>query len=162
KPSGVGLDWRRFGVQLILIVLAMVFARTVAMLSNRWIDRAIDARNPRTAGRALASGQLTPGTVIGVIICCAVVFMFICAMFGLLFANWWPLILSLPVLAWISAYGYFKRFTALAHVYLGSSLALSPIAAAIAIDPSSLAQQPALWLLAGMVLCWVAGFDIIY
>lgn len=162
KPAGTSIDWRRFAGQLILIVMAMVFARTVAMLSNRWIDRQVDARNPRTAGRALPSGQVAATTVIGVIICCAIAFTFICAMFGLLLHNWWPLVLSLPVLVWISAYGFLKRFTALAHLYLGSSLAISPLAAAIAIDPHSLAQQPALWLVGSMVLCWVAGFDIIY
>jgi 4-hydroxybenzoate polyprenyltransferase len=85
----------------------------------------------------------------------------------MLYGNWWPLTLGPFVLIWISAYGFFKRFTALCHVYLGSSLALSPIAAAIAISPETIVPwssvfQPALWLLAGMVLCWVAGFDIIY
>jgi len=151
-----------FALQVSLIILAMVFARTVAMLANRWLDRKIDASNPRTAGRALPSGRLSPVTALGIAIGCAAAFMFICAMFGVLFDNWWPAILGVPVLVWISAYGYLKRFTALCHLYLGSSLALSPIAAAIAVNPHSLAQQPSLWLLSAMVLCWVAGFDIIY
>jgi 4-hydroxybenzoate polyprenyltransferase len=152
---------------LTLVVLAMFFARTVAMLANRYLDREIDVRNPRTAGRAIPSGRLSPRQVIAAIASCASAFMLVCAGFGLLYDNWWPLILGLPVLAWISAYGYFKRFTALCHLYLGSSLAISPIAAAIAIHPQAISPfsaefQPALWLLSGMVLCWVAGFDIIY
>ncbi len=152
---------------LTLIVLAMVLARTVAMLANRWLDREIDKHNPRTANRALASGQLSPSTAIAAIIACAIAFMAVCSVFGFLYENWWPLILGLPVLAWISAYGSLKRYTALCHLYLGSSLAISPIAAAIAIQPESVMPwsaefQPSLWLLSAMVLCWVAGFDIIY
>ena len=56
--GGGGIDWSRFGGQLALIVVAMFFARTVAMLANRLLDRGIDARNPRTANRALPSGQV--------------------------------------------------------------------------------------------------------
>jgi 4-hydroxybenzoate polyprenyltransferase len=150
-----------------LIVLAMFLARTVAMLANRWLDREIDKHNPRTAQRALASGQLSPTAAILTIAACAIAFIITCAAFGVFFKNWWPLVLSIPVLAWISAYGYFKRITALCHLYLGSSLALSPIAAAIAMGPASVlpgshAFQPSIWLLSGMVFCWVAGFDIIY
>jgi len=158
----LALDWRRLAEQLALIVAAMIFARTVAMLANRLLDRGIDARNPRTAGRALPSRRLSPGAALAAMLLCAACFVLVCAAFGALFHNWWPLVLALPVLAWISAYGWLKRFTALCHLYLGSSLAISPIAAAIAIDPRALAHQPALWLLSGMVLCWVAGFDIIY
>jgi 4-hydroxybenzoate polyprenyltransferase len=161
-PGGVAPDWVRFAGQLALVTLAMVSARTVAMLANRWLDREIDARNPRTVRRALPSGQLSAATLAGVMLYCAVGFLFVCALFGLVFDNWWPAILGMPVLVWISAYGYLKRFTALCHLYLGSSLAISPIAAAIAIDPHAIMQQPALWLLSAMVLCWVAGFDIIY
>jgi len=160
--GGRPVEGRRFAGQLALIVLAMIFARTVAMLANRWIDREIDRRNPRTMDRPLASGRLSPAAALTAMLACTAGFMLACAAFGWLFANWWPAILGLPVLAWISAYGWLKRFTALCHLYLGSSLAISPLAAAIAVDPHALAQQPALWLLSGMVLCWVAGFDIIY
>jgi 4-hydroxybenzoate polyprenyltransferase len=161
-PVGGSIDWPRFGGQIALIAAAMVFARTVAMLANRLIDRTLDAGNPRTSGRALPSGRLSVGQVGAAIAFCAAGFMLVCLAFGGLYGNWWPTMLGLPVLAWISAYAYFKRFTALCHLYLGSSLALSPLAAALAIEPSSLVGQPALWLIAGMVLCWVAGFDIIY
>ena len=156
------IDWGRFGGQLVLIVLAMVFARTVAMLANRLLDREIDGRNPRTAGRALPAGRLSTRRAMGVLLIGVALFMGVCVAFGILYDNWWPAILGPPVLAWISAYALLKRFTALCHLYLGSSLALSPLAAAIAIQPEAIAHQPALWLLAGMVLCWVAGFDVIY
>ena len=162
KADEAEIDWSRFAGQLVLIVLAMVFARTVAMLANRILDRNLDAENPRTAGRALPSGKLSLKSAIGVMMLCVILFMLVCSAFGFLYANWWPAILGMPVLIWISAYALLKRFTTLCHLYLGSSLALSPLAAAIAIQPESVMQQPALWLLAGMVLCWVAGFDIIY
>ena len=161
-PADGAVDWRRFGGQVVLIVLAMVFARTVAMLANRLLDREIDARNPRTAGRALPSGRLSVRGAVGFTLGSTAGFMLVCAMFGVLYGNWWPTALGLPVLAWISAYPLFKRFTFACHLYLGSSLALSPLAAALAIDPTAVTTQPALWLLAAMVLCWVAGFDVIY
>jgi 4-hydroxybenzoate polyprenyltransferase len=156
-----GIDWSRFSGQLVLIVLAMVFARTVAMLANRLFDAHIDKDNPRTAGRAIPSGRVSPAAASGALLACAAGFMAICVAFGLFFGNWWPSMLGLPVLGWISAYALFKRFTSLCHVYLGSSLAISPLAAALAIEPAAL-SQPALWLISAMVLCWVAGFDIIY
>lgn len=159
--SGV-IDWRRFAGQLVLIVIAMVFARTWAMLANRVLDAKIDSRNPRTKNRAIPAGRLSMRAAIAAMAVCAAGFMAVCLAFGAFFGNWWPMILGVPVLAWIGAYGWFKRFSALCHVYLGSSLAISPLAAAIAIDPASLSGQPALWLLAVMVLCWVAGFDVIY
>lgn len=159
--SNESLNWSQFTGQLVLIVLAMVFARTVAMLMNRLLDRYIDKDNPRTTDRALPSGRLSTKRAIAVILLCIVFFMTVCICFGLFYQNWWPAYLGLPVLAWISAYSMFKRFTSLCHLYLGSSLAISPIAAAIAINPEAL-NQPALWLLSLMVLFWVAGFDIIY
>lgn len=156
------IDWRRFAGQLVLIIIAMVFARTWAMLANRVLDAKIDARNPRTKHRAIPAGRLSMRAAIAAMAVCAIGFMAVCIAFGAFFGNFWPAILGLPVLAWIGAYGWFKRFSALCHVYLGSSLAISPLAAAIAIDPAALGAQPALWLLAVMVLCWVAGFDVIY
>jgi len=144
-----------------LILACMIVARTFAMLANRYLDRRIDAANPRTAGRALPSGALRPRQVLAAMAVCTVLFIIAAAGFGWAYGNWWPAMLSPLVLAWIGAYGYFKRFTAGAHFMLGSALAISPLAAGLAIEPSSLAQ-PALWWLAGFVLLWVAGFDIIY
>ena len=162
RPGEATIDWRKFVGQLALIVAAMVLARTVAMLANRLLDRRIDRANPRTAQRAIPSGRLSAGTALAVLAACTGGFVFVCAGFGVLYGNWWPAILAMPVLGWISAYPLLKRFTWLSHLYLGSSLAISPVAAALAIEPLALTTQPALWLLAGMVLCWVAGFDIIY
>ena len=163
KPqASPAIVWTRFAGQLALVIAAMVLARTCAMLANRLLDRHIDKHNPRTAGRALPSGKLSAGAAIVAWSICAALFLSVCAWFGTFYDNWWPLILGLPVLLWICAYGILKRFTSLCHVYLGASLAISPIAAAIAIHPESVLNQPAIWLLSAMVLCWVAGFDIIY
>ena len=159
EPSGV--VWGTFGGQLVGIVLCMVFARTVAMLANRIFDVRIDADNPRTSGRAIPSGRVTTRAAITFLIASAVLFVATTAGFGFLWDNWLPLILSIPVLGWLATYPLIKRFTWLCHLYLGVTLAMSPIAAAIAIQPS-FALAPQLWLLGAMVMCWVAGFDIIY
>ncbi|MCH8165304.1 MAG: 4-hydroxybenzoate octaprenyltransferase [Planctomycetes bacterium] len=160
--GAAAIVWPRFSGQLALVVVAMVFARTVAMLANRLLDRHIDKDNPRTTARALPSGRLSVKAALAVLCSSATGFMAVCLAFGVLYGNWWPAGLGLPVLAWLSLYPLLKRFTSLSHLYLGSSLAISPLAAALAVQPQALVQQPALWLLAGMVLCWVAGFDIIY
>ena len=160
--DGMSFNWRRFGGQLCLIVAAMVLARTVAMLSNRLLDREIDRDNPRTRGRALPSGRLRVRHAVGALVLCAVGFVVVCVGFGVLFENWWPLMLSLPVLVWISAYGLFKRFTAMCHLYLGSGLAIAPAAAALAIEPAAVVEQASVWWLCAMVLFWVSGFDVIY
>jgi 4-hydroxybenzoate polyprenyltransferase len=144
-----------------LIVLCMVTARTVAMSVNRLADAPMDAANPRTAGRALPRGALGPGFVRGAIALSSILFIAAASGFYWLDGNVWPVVLSPAVLGYLAAYSYAKRFTALCHVMLGSALALSPIAAVIAIEPSYLAAA-APWLLAAMVVCWVAGFDVIY
>ena len=153
--------WGTFGGQLGLIVLCMVFARTVAMLANRILDAKIDLDNPRTAGRAIPSGTATKKTAMVFMAMCSVLFVATTAGFGFLWDNWLPLMLSVPVLVWLSTYPLTKRFTWMCHLHLGATLAMSPIAAAIAIDPSFV-QSPQIWLLGAMVMCWVAGFDIIY
>jgi len=161
-PNGRIANWDRAAGLLMLIVAAMFFARTAAMLANRYIDRRLDAMNPRTAQRAMPSGRMTPRQAVGAWLVAAGGFLASCLAFGLFFGNWWPAMLALPVLAWICAYGWTKRLTWMCHLYLGSSLALSPLASAIAVDPDAIMTQPALWLLSGMVLLWVAGFDVIY
>ena len=162
-PSGLpSLDRGRFATQALLVIAAMVAARTAAMLANRILDHRIDAGNPRTAGRAIPSGRLSLAGATGWFIAAGLVFVGVTAGFWGVTGNWWPLALSVPVLAWISAYGLFKRFTSLCHLWLGASLAISPVAAALAVDPAALGSQPAIWLLAAMVLTWVAGFDVIY
>lgn len=157
-----GIDWATLGKMLVLVVLCMVFARNWAMLFNRVADARIDAANPRTARRAFASGALSIRDGYLLLGLNAAGFMIVCALFGVLFGNWWPSILGVPVLAWIAFYSLTKRFTWLCHVFLGGALAASPVAAAIAVNPELLGQTPAVFWIAGMVLCWVAGFDVIY
>ncbi len=147
---------------IVLIVVAMVTARTAAMLSNRILDRAIDARNPRTTSRPLASGAASLSNYVFVLAAVSVLFVGITSGFWFLYGNPYPVILAVPVLAWICSYGLLKRFTSWCHVWLGISLAISVPAAAVAINPDAVLVEPSLWLLAGMVLCWVAGFDMIY
>lgn len=164
---GEGAAGATFAWQLGLIVICMFFARTWAMLVNRLADWRYDRENPRTARRAIASGRLSPRAALVVALAAAGMFIASCAGFAFVFNNPWPLILSIPVLAWIAFYSFTKRFTAWCHVFLGGALAASPIAAAIAIDPGVFvpALAPtghAILLLAGMVLCWVAGFDVAY
>ncbi len=156
--------------QFTLIIICMVAARTVAMLVNRIADRHLDAQNPRTARRALASGDLPLKSAITFTATAALLFIAACAAFQLLHANPWPLILSLPTLAIVSFYSFTKRFTAAAHLFLGVALAASPVAAAIAINPATigLTSAPitpagtAIYSLAAFVALWVAGFDILY
>jgi 4-hydroxybenzoate polyprenyltransferase len=146
-------------LQLLLIVLCMVAARTVAMSSNRLLDAELDARNPRTAGRAIPSGKLSRRLYIAVLAGCGAAFVVACWLFWFIYANVWPIALSLPVLAFLVTYPLLKRFTKLCHYYLGAALALAPVCAWIAIDPK-LAASP--FLMAAAVLLWTAGFDIIY
>lgn len=153
--------WWTFLFKLLLVVACMVLARTWAMLVNRLADRRIDARNERTSRRVFASGQLSPRAgwlAAGV---CAALFVGVTFLFKVFWANPWPCILAGPVLAWIAFYSFTKRFTFLCHLFLGSSLALSLIAASIAVDPDRL-REPGVWWLAAFVLAWVAGFDVIY
>ena len=156
------IDWERFIPALLLVILAMIFARSAAMLANRLLDHRIDAGNPRTAGRAIPSGRLPVRHAGIALAACIGLFLLTCLGFLLVNDNAWPIILALPVLAWICLYPLSKRFTWLCHAWLGLSLALSPLAAALAVSPEALMQQPSLWFLAGMVLVWVTGFDVLY
>lgn len=148
--------------KLSLVIVCMFLARTWAMLVNRLADRRYDAANPRTSRRALAAGRLAPRDALAFALAGAGLFVGTTSIFWFAYANPWPPILALPVLLWIAFYSFTKRFTAWCHVILGGALAASPIAAAIAMDPSSLGAMPALWWLAGMVVLWVGGFDVIY
>ena len=141
------------------IFLCMVFARSAAMAFNRLADRHYDALNPRTAQRHLPTGRLSVASVW--------IFMLVCSAgltaSTLLFlpaGNSWPLYLSVPVLLFVCAYSFAKRFTFLCHVWLGASLLLAPLAAWIAICGMERLLTPLLLGLA--VLFWVTGFDILY
>ena len=145
--------------KLILILVCMVTGRTVAMAANRLLDARLDALNPRTARRAIPSGALSAAFVGVVIAICIAAFVVATALFKVLYHNPWPLILSAPVLLFISAYPLLKRFTRLCHYYLGAALAIAPVCAWIAIKGDI--EPPPLWMFAA-VLFWTAGFDIIY
>lgn len=151
-----------FGViELLGILLCMVFARSAAMAFNRLVDRDIDALNPRTAQRHLPVGSLSISSVVLFTAGCSVGFIASTALFLLAEpSNPWPLILSVPVLAWICGYSFAKRFTSLAHFWLGIALMLAPVAAWIAIRGMEHLLAPTILGLA--VFFWVSGFDIIY
>lgn len=152
----VRFSWR----ELLGIVLCMIFARSAAMAFNRLADRRIDAMNPRTKTRHLPSGVLSFGSVVFFTVICAMGFIASTLLF--LPRNWIPLAASVPVLLFLFSYSYAKRFTQLAHFWLGAALALAPLAAWVAIRGATLDQIAAPILLCGAVLFWVAGFDMIY
>jgi 4-hydroxybenzoate polyprenyltransferase len=157
--SDRGSRWQ----ELLGILLCMITARSAAMAFNRLVDRKLDAENPRTATRHLPAGLLSVAQVTGLSIACGAAFI---ASTLLFLPNYLPLYLSTPVLAFLCGYSYAKRFTAYAHFWLGTALALSPVAAWIAIRGEVVLQHPGdlvpALVLGGAVLSWVAGFDIIY
>ena len=164
--TSAALAWRLTGrfdwLEFVGILACLVFARSAAMGFNRLADRHIDALNPRTAGRHLPAGLVSVPAVVAFTLFSAVGFVGSTTLF-LLHDNPWPVYLSLPVLAFLCAYSYTKRFTILAHFWLGVSLLLAPVSAWIAIRglPGWPEAEVPL-LLGGAVLFWVAGFDILY
>ena len=139
---------------LVWITLAMVGARSLAMALNRLIDAGIDARNPRTAGREIPSGQLS--TLQVALFCAASLALFLVAVWQLNHVvRWlWPI----PVVGFV-VYPYLKRFTWLCHLWLGACLGLAPVGAWLAVSGSAPWEA---WVLGGAVLLWVAGFDLFY
>lgn len=140
---------------VLFTIIAFVGARSAAMTLNRLIDMRIDAKNPRTADRALAAGRIKKSTAL----------LFTIASFGLMLAaaSQLPsLCLKLSPIAviWLSFYSYTKRFTYLCHIVLGIALGGAALGGWIAAGGSL--SQWAPWLLALAVSTWVAGFDIIY
>ena len=144
-----------FGFELLIMgILAALSARNFAMGFNRYLDRDIDALNPRTINRPSVDGRLTPNqiyifTIINALIFIAVAF----------FVNDLAFYLSIPILVVIGSYSYFKRFSSLAHIILGISLGLAPIAGVVAVS-----ETITLWsiYLSLGVMFWVAGFDLLY
>ena len=135
----------------VLVVVCMVFARTAAMLFNRLVDWSLDQRNPRTASRHLLISKS------GAIVLLAV------SSGGFLLSaaaiNRLTLILAPVALALVSFYSLTKRFTSATHFFLGLALAIAPIGAWIA-QTGRIDLAPV--VLAAGVICWVAGFDLIY
>jgi 4-hydroxybenzoate polyprenyltransferase len=139
----------------------MVFGRSAAMAFNRLADRHIDSANPRTAKRQLPTGELSVASVwIFTGLCCLGFVLSTLLFLAAIPSNAWPLYLSVPVLVFICAYSFTKRFTIFAHFWLGASLFLAPVAAWIAIQGLDALLTPLILGLA--VLFWVTGFDIIY
>jgi 4-hydroxybenzoate polyprenyltransferase len=136
------------------ILVCMISARNTAMAFNRYVDRDIDALNPRTAKRHLPAGLLSPQAVLTFIVINAIVFVAASFMLNSLAGY-----LSIPTLLVLCAYSYFKRFSWLCHLFLGIAIGLSPLGAWVAIR-GELHLFP---LLLGLILCfWITGFDIIY
>lgn len=144
-----------FGWRLLLLgLLAAVSARNFAMSFNRWADRDIDRFNPRTASRPSVDGRIGEKNIKIFILFNALIFIFVAYLINSL-AFW----LSFPILIILGGYSIFKRFSETAHLVLGLSLGLAPIAGAVAIG-----GDIPLW---SVMLCigvsyWVAGFDLLY
>ncbi len=151
--TAAGRGWPEARVWL-WVVVAMVGARTAAMTFNRLLDHRIDAANPRTRERALPAGRLSRGFAWGVVVVASGVFVFAAGRL-----NGLCLALSPLALAWVLGYSFSKRFTALAHLWLGLGLGIAPVGAWLAVT-GRFAVAPL--VLAAAVACWVAGFDVIY
>ncbi|HEX5131354.1 MAG TPA: UbiA-like polyprenyltransferase [Candidatus Krumholzibacteria bacterium] len=149
----VEAGWPR-GNYLLWITVAMIGARTVGMAANRLIDAEIDARNPRTAGRALPAGRLSRRAALGYTAVALAVFLAAVWQLQPICRLLWPVAIAGMVL-----YPYAKRFTPFAHFFLGAVYVMIPTAVWIAVT----GDVPfAAWLLGLGAGLWVAGFDIIY
>nr|WP_269089341.1 menaquinone biosynthesis prenyltransferase MqnP [Hydrogenimonas urashimensis] len=144
-----------FGWYLLLLgVLAAVSARNFAMLVNRYLDRDIDALNPRTRTRPSVDGRFSATHLRILILINALIF--VATAYAINDLAFW---LSFPILAVLGGYSWFKRFSEMAHLVLGLSLGLAPIAGAVAVEGAI-----PMWsvMLAVAVMFWVAGFDLLY
>ena len=144
-----------FGWKLLLLgTLAAVSARNFAMGVNRYLDKDIDILNPRTKGRPSVDGRVSDTHMVLFIILNALIFIGVAY-----FINTLAFQLSVPILFILGAYTLFKRFSALAHLILGVSLGLAPIAGVVAVTGEITSWS--LYLALG-VMFWVAGFDLLY
>ncbi|MBR2568207.1 MAG: putative 4-hydroxybenzoate polyprenyltransferase [Paenibacillus sp.] len=144
-PSWAQIGW---------VLVAMIGARSAAMALNRLIDAAIDAKNPRTANRAIPAGLLKAGEVI----------LFTGVSFGLLILAAWMLeplsFYLLPIAVFMLVfYSFTKRFTWLCHVILGFTIALAPLGGWVAV--TNVIDWPAIIFFI-TVACWTTGFDVVY
>jgi len=150
QGGGVGFSWQT----LLLVILCMVFARNAAMGFNRYADRLIDAKNPRTVQREIPSGVIKPRAVLAFVLVNAGALIVTCR-----FLN--PLVFYLSPVALLVILGYSltKKFTAWCHFVLGIGLSLAPIGAYMAVT-GTFAWLPLMFSF--VVLLWSGGFDIIY
>ena len=139
---------------LVLGLLAALSARNFAMGFNRYLDRDIDALNPRTASRPSVDGRISAKSMFLFTFVNAAAFIIVAY-----FVNELAFLLAVPILLIIGSYSYFKRFSYLAHLILGISLGLAPIAGVVAV-----LESITLWslFLSIGVMFWVAGFDLLY
>ncbi len=140
--------------KILLIVVAFTGARSAAMGFNRLIDHGVDSRNPRTRGRPLPAGRLSRGQAWLFVAVSVAVFELAAWLLGPL-----PLLLSPLALVVVLLYSLTKFFTSLSHLVLGLALSIAPVGAWIAVTGGFGAG---VIVLAAAVLCWVAGFDVIY
>ncbi|PJZ68550.1 4-hydroxybenzoate octaprenyltransferase [Leptospira perolatii] len=143
-----------WGVRLIWILVCMVSARSAAMGFNRWADKKIDAKNPRTANREIPSGQISDRSAVLFILGFSILF-FISSWF----LNSLAFALSFPTLLLLFTYSYTKRFTFFCHLYLGFSIGLAPLATWVGLT-GEISWIPFLWTI-GLAFN-LAGFDILY
>ena len=136
------------------MLVAMVTARTAAMAYNRYLDRDIDAQNPRTKNREVPRGAVSPRSALALTIGSCTVFVMAASVLGR-----WPLLLAVPVLVVLLGYSWTKRFTWTSHLVLGLALALAPGGAWIAMGAS---PEPSILALMAAVITWVGGFDVLY
>ena len=141
-------------LRVLAIVGCMVTARSSAMAFNRWADRDVDAKNPRTKARPVAAGRTSAGEALALTLVSGTAFCGIAATLG-----GWPRLLAPPVLLVLLGYSYAKRFTWAAHAWLGLALALAPGGAWLAMGAS---PSPGIVLLMVAVLAWLFGFDVLY
>jgi 4-hydroxybenzoate polyprenyltransferase len=141
-------------VQIVLLLLALISARTAAMAFNRFLDRHIDGANPRTKDREIPSGLVSTRSVLAVITGSSLLFLLCALGLGIHCAQLAPLVLGI-----LFFYSYTKRFTASSHIVLGLCLGMAPGGVWFALtEDYSWIPVP----LMAAVLCWVAGFDILY
>ncbi len=148
--EGFGFSWRTFG----LVLACMVLARSAAMAFNRYLDRDIDIKNPRTATREIPAGVISPSAALTFIGICSLLFILTTWLINPICFYLSPIALGITL-----GYSYTKRFSGLCHFVLGLGLGLAPIGGYLAVT-GEFNLAPLLY--SGAVLFWVGGFDIIY
>jgi 4-hydroxybenzoate polyprenyltransferase len=141
-------------LRVLAMLACMVTARTSAMAFNRWADRDVDAKNPRTKTRHVPAGAVKAGEALALALVTGGAFLGCAATLG-----FWPLVLSPLVLAVLLGYSLAKRFTWAAHAWLGVALALAPGGAWLAVGATPNAGIVALMV---GVVTWLLGFDVLY
>ncbi len=155
RPGIGGADW----LDVALVVVAMVAARTLAMVANRIIDRQIDALNPRTRHRELVTGRVPLGGAYRLAWLSGVVLLGSAGLLSFINRTLWPVALFPLAVLFLVGYSYTKRFTVLCHWILGMCLGGAPLAAWLAVGAPF--HWAPVWLGLGVTL-WVGGFDVIY